>query len=205
VKTGALTRDDIDLLSPERASWILTELFGIDEDKVRIADIQQRMSEAYESQFIIPQLLTDLLAYQHILTDAKQKILAAPCVSLEPNKQLGKQLPRITPAPMISGLSNPFRSFLNDMVSKALAKVTRLIEIGEAFHEMHSQKDLPAVESDGEIPIDPDWEITSDGDTWRMMLESFPDDRMGSFGIASYGDNRWTSDQIKASVLIEDF
>ena len=200
LKSGALSKEEVDVLSEERILWLLSELADVNPSVIAFDEIQIEIREAIANRTGLSKVLDKLRESETLLLSGKTKIAATRGVGVDWNREPGAQLSRCLPMPVISGLSPPLKELLNAVIDQSLAKVQALIELVE--REKPSVKEEEIEDHADEIPI----EGTSahDVSVWKMMVESVDEDQIGSIRIASYGDTA-TNDSFGKNMPAQPF
>jgi hypothetical protein len=205
VRSGALCKEEIDLLSSERIFWLLSGFAGIDESNLRVEELQISIRDRITDGRDMHDVFDGLKEMEAVLLDGKAKIANCRPMNSEWIFEPGMQISRIVPAATCHGLSPPLKDRLSRMIDVYLKKTSALLNIVEK--RLNAATTHPLVDDDMELetPIEsPGY----DTQVWRMLVESYPDDHIGSFRIASYGDNASAAQDVVSrnpAFLLDEF
>jgi hypothetical protein len=206
VRCGSLAKEEVDLLSAERILWLLSEYGGISETDLKFNELQTEIRQRFTEGLDVSDLLNDLRELERVLIEGKGKISNCRPMTSEWVFEPGAQLQRIVPMAATHGLSPPLKDRLIRVIDQYIRKTAALLRIVERRLTLPLARPPPE-ETDVEIPIESS--PAYDGHVWRMLVESCPDDHMGSFRIASYGDNHASAVQDvvvqNPAFLLEEF
>jgi hypothetical protein len=197
VQCGALTRDEVELLSPSRTLELLREFGEVEPRDLDFDDLQMRARSAIADGESPEPVLDRVRECEAVLQNARRRILAARGVATDWAREPGALLQRILPAPRAVRLSPPLKEMLLSAVDQAAAKARAIGEVVQRYAAA-----LPADAGAAEIPIDAD---RGDASSWRMLIESFDEDHTASMRIASYGDSRGSPDLPTTAFMLDDF
>ena len=182
LKSGALSKEEVDVISDDKIRWLLKEFADVGSD---IGEIQVSVREAIMNRTGLAKFSDQLRECESLLVAGRSKVAAARCMNTEWVREPGAQLNRCIQMPVVSGLSPPLKELLSCVIDESLAKVRALIEIVERERpNVREEEDVE--ERAEEIPIGS--VSPHDGSMWRLMVESVDEDHVGSIRIASYGD-----------------
>ena len=182
LKSGALSKEEVDVISEDKLLWLLREFADVGGD---VAEMQASAREAIMNRTSLAKVWDRLRECESQLVAGRVKVAAARCMNTEWVREPGVQLSRCMQMPVVSGLSPPLRELLSCVIDESLAKVRALIEIVER-ERPNVKEEEDAGERAEEIPIES--VSPHDATMWRMMVESVDEDHVGSVRIASYGD-----------------
>ena len=200
LKSGALSREEVDVISGEKMAWLLKEFADVDCEAMALDELQRSLRDAIEMRTELRSVLDRLREIEGALVNGKMKVATMRNMSTDWNREPGGQLSRCLAIPVVCGLSPPLRELLDVVLDESLVKVQGLIAIAER----ESVNVVEEVDDHGaEVPI----EGTSahDDSAWRMMIESVDDDHMGSWRIASYGDVATPGDSFGKTLNVAPF
>jgi hypothetical protein len=199
VQCGALTRDEVELLSRARTLDLLREFGQIEGRDLDLAELQLRARAAVAAGGSPEPVLDRVRECEAVLQNARARIAAARGVATEWAREPGLLLQRCLPAPRAVRLSPPLKELLLSAVDQAAAKARAIADVMGRYAAAS-----PAEAGGPEIPIDAE-SARGDASSWRMLIESFDDDHMGSMRIASYGDSRGSPDLPPTAFMLDDF
>lgn len=183
LESGALTREEAEVLSAEKIAYLLHEFAGI-EASIGELGVLLRNGDVTA--------LEKLREVGASLVAGRARIASTRSMAVDWVKEPGGVLQRCTQLPQVRGLSAPLKDVLVAVIDESLAKVQRILEIAPRLLPPMEDDDVREEEEMGEIEIDVE-PGRGDASGWKMMIESLDDDRMGSVQIASYGDIRHQS------------
>jgi hypothetical protein len=205
LKCGALTREEVDLLSAERLLGVLKDVGNVDPPALNIGKIQSDVVRAFENDEDPSQFLDRLRECETLLLDGKTRITAMRVMGTDWHFEPGAQITRCLPMALSAGLSLPLRDALLLIIDETLQKVRSLT--GIVARQLETSPHLRTVEEpEIEIPNEEGWR--TDGSTWRMLIESDPVDHIGSYRIASYGDTGTAGESLgrmPQPLLLDDY
>lgn len=194
LKCGALSKEEVDVISREKILYVLKEFASIEPQNLDYSAIQAQGREAIERGSAVHSIIEKLHDFESTLLGGKNRVMTTRTIATEWVREPGSQLTRCLPMPIISGLSHPLREVILNVIEQSLNKCQSLMNIFVKYNITTPPPQLYEEENLREIPIDGP-ERPSDGSSWRMMIESIDDDhQIGSMQIASYGDNQQPTD-----------
>jgi hypothetical protein len=203
LQCGALSRDEVDLLSSEKIELLLRDFANV--EGIDFTGLQRGARSIIEAGDDIGPLLDRLRELETILQDGKAMVVTAKLMGSEFPRQPGTLLTQCLPAPHSTGLSQPLRELLVSVIDQAIAKARA---IGDCLQRYRSTSPGARFGDDGlqEIPIDGDIQ-SGDSSSWKMLIESLDEDHVGSMRIASYGDSRHSAEllQDSAMFMLDDY
>lgn len=204
-KCGALSPEEVDLLSKDNLMFLLKEFGNIVPQNLDIASLQSQARESIENGISVKPLIDKLHEFEATLNDGKAQILTSKTMSFEWKKEPGKVLDRLNSQPPIQGLSQPLKEILIEVVKQTSQKVRAIIDV----LEKHYNPSQPATQSNHQFNSIGEGTLgsaqkTRDGSSWKLLIESADDDRIGSMRIPSYGDGNPLSESMNTPVLMLD-
>jgi hypothetical protein len=204
LQCGALTRDEVELLSRERTLLLLREFGNLEAADLDFAGLQARARAAVDGSESLDPMLERIRDIEATLQSGRARIAAARAMTTDWVREPGVQLQRCLPMPRPVRLSPPLRELLISIVDQSISKAHAIAEAlqryaaaSPAFGDREEGEGAP------EIPIDGERVETH---SWRMLIESFDDDHVGSMRIASYGDSRSSNElPISPVFLLDDY
>lgn len=193
LRCGALTKDETDVISNEKIFSLLKDFGKIDQESLNFTALQQQVQQCLYTQTNINPILNTLNDYENILKEAKVKITSTPTMSTDWVFEQGAVLQSCQYQQIETGLSQPLKSLLISIIDQAIQKARRIRGVINRNY-VESQIIESDIHNDDEnlkeIPIDiNNDQHEGDGSSWKMMIESVDEDRIGSVKIASYGES----------------
>ena len=210
LKCGALTKEEVDLLSNERILNCLHMFADIDASNFNLDDVQKQARKCIDDALDVQPLLDRLNVMENNLLNGRVMVLNAKQMSSDWNIEQGVSLQKCTQLPTTIGLSPPLKDLLLMVIDQTIQKL-HSIQIILEKHYVDNKSNIAYNqnlndETMNEIPIDTEQRIGNDNTLWEMMVESIDDDHTGSMRIASYGDALYSSERILTPVLrLEDY
>jgi hypothetical protein len=186
-KCGALSKEEISVISSEKISLLLKNFVGLDEKELGIEDLQKRIRTIIELGQNPEDVMERIKEVEGILMEARVRVATYTPIAIDWAKEPGAQLQSCPDLPIVSGLSQPVKDFLNQVIEKAVIKLYGLEKIVADYTARGTFADndgfeIPVGDGDRMVSVDSGREIGS----WRMMIESMDEDRY----IRSFGENR---------------
>jgi hypothetical protein len=197
MQCGALTREEVELLSPSRTLSLLHEFGQLESGDLDFADLQLRARAAILNGEPADFVIDRVREFEAVLQNARARIAAARGIAADWPREAGTLLQRCLAVPRAVRLSAPLKEMLLFNVDQAVAKARAIGEV------LRRHAAASTAEAGGEIPIEA--EVARGDGGWRMLIESFDDDHVASMRIASYGDSRASPDPLPAPFMLDDF
>lgn len=210
LRCGALTKDEVEVISNEKISLLLNYFGGIEQDELNFNSLQQQIRLCLDTGMNINPILNTLADYDNSLKNAKARINSMPAMSTDWVFEQGAVIQSCQYQPIEVGLSQPLKSLLITIIDQGIRKVHGLKNvIDRNYVEKHPIDSIMHNDDENlhEIPIDiNNDQREGDGSSWQMMIESVDEDRIGSIKIASYGEshNIRSFDRISTPVFLLD-
>ncbi|OHT10321.1 hypothetical protein TRFO_20456 [Tritrichomonas foetus] len=209
LRCGALTKDEVEVISHDKILTLLKDFANINSEDLDFSLLQQQGRELIDRGMSVRPTLTRLHEFETILQNGKSQINSARTMSTDWSFEPGVVLQRCVAVPIVSGLSAPLKELLNMIIDQTIRKARSITSVLERYYISTPPLERLAQEDHmNEIPIDGEQRV-GDGSSWRMMIESVDEDRMGSMQIASYGDGHnfvQSVDRIATPVfMLDDF
>ncbi|OHT03274.1 hypothetical protein TRFO_29364 [Tritrichomonas foetus] len=205
-KCGSLSSEEVDLLSKEKLIFLLKEFANIEPQNFDIASMQIQARDAIERGICVRPIADKLHSFESMLHDGRTKILTTKTMCSDWNKDKGQVLTKISPSQQVKGLSQPLKDVLVCVIEQTMKKVRAIIDILDKHytpntsHAFIEKSTMPF-----RMPTSEGSENkTGDGSSWKIMVESADEDRVGSVRIASYGDGYQSSEAISTPVIMLD-
>ncbi|KAK8897083.1 hypothetical protein M9Y10_015017 [Tritrichomonas musculus] len=205
-KCGALSPEEVGILSKDCLMFLLKEFANIVPQNLDIASLQSQARESIENGISVKPIVDKLHEFEVVLNDGKAQILTSKTMSYEWKKEPGKVLDRVNPQPTTTrGLSQPLKEILIEVIKQTFQKVKAIIDVLEKYYSpsQSTSQGGPNFNSIGESTIGSD-QKTRDGSSWKLLIESADEDRVGSMRIPSYGDGNPLSESMNTPVLLLD-
>lgn len=204
-KCGALSKDEVDVISPEKILTLLKDIAGIDPLILDFATIQMQAREAIERGTTLRPIIDKLHEYEQILNDGRRRVINSNLILSEWTKEPGERLQRIITLPIIQGLSEPLKGVLLLTIDQTSSKTKAILEV----LEHHFEQTPPPKPKTFKESYDSSFHHKSgDGASWGLMLGSLDEQEVGSSQeIVSYGDQRPIDSvgNVRTPFFLDDF
>ncbi|OHT15128.1 hypothetical protein TRFO_42707 [Tritrichomonas foetus] len=208
-KNGALSSEEVDLLSKEKLVYLLKEYANIEPQNLDISSLQIQSRDAIERGICVRNLTEKMREIELNLRDSRTRLISTKLMSFAWSKEPGAQISRIIQSQPMHGLSQPLKDVLISIVDTTLRKVKAIIDLLDRHYISTPPTKSQAIEdpsfltSQNFTADSNDQDISTGISRWSMMVESVDEDRFGSVNIASYGDGSHPEEVIQVFMLDE--
>ena len=205
VRCGALSAEEVDLLSKESLINLMKEYAKIEPQNLDISSFQVQCREAIDKGICLRSLTDKAKEFEAMLNDGRQKILSQPTMPFNWKKEEGKIITKFNQIPITQGLSQPLKDVMVSVIDQTMRKIKAI----KALLEQHVENSPPPKEESFYYnQLTNGSEKISDGSSWKILVQTPEEDRLVFQNIPSYGDSNKNEEygtRCLPSNIIENF